>query len=365
MLDPHEPPYRASLDLLLQLRTSDAARERVQLREAHEEERGTYDAHELERARLAHILLLYARPDDLPLLRFLLDQEIAARRSDDFQGAGDTLTILSMLLAEHGDASDTGRFWRAKRANFDCWAGGYDIEFVLTWLTPAEALEQLEEREMLEGYDLEAVQAGLGGWRAALARRHPRSLEAMTPMDGEIWAELFEDMDGLLRYGLANAETPEARARLYARLGRHAEAVSCWREAAAAAEGSWDKISRLTNAVSDAAQIPLPSTAEVLEIDRLRAEIPGWFEVGLGRMATEACYRLAAAVDEPDCGRVLWQLAQGWRQDLESFSLVGLQIALVAGERWGEVHEQEQLREEIVAERARIGREMEALGSEE
>jgi hypothetical protein len=359
VLDLHEPPYRGYLELLDALRVSALAWPRVAYAEAHCEERGTHDAHELERARVAHLLLFDASPRDLSLMRFLLDQEIAARSSDDFQGAGDALTILSLLLLEHGDSSDAWRFWQAKRANFDTWAGGYDLEFVLACLSPQQLEQMLEQRapddlDLLEDYDLEALHAEMGGWRTQMDGRYPRGAEQLTVTDCEIWAELFGDREGLERYGLLGACTPEARACLYRRLERHEDAVACWRAAAARAPSSWDRISLLTHALGDAAKVPLASLDEAAQIDRLRAEVPSWPEVGLGRMATQACYELAAAVDDPACGRALWETAQRWRAELDSFPLAGLRAAREAACRWGTPCEREELTEEIADERARI-----------
>lgn len=362
MLEFDSPPYTSYIRLLESLRESDLQRPKVAYREQREPGRGTHDANGTERARLAHMMLLFAVASDVELVRFLLDAEITARRNDSFQGAGDTLTILSLLLLEFGDsdASDTWRFWLAKRANFDTFAGGYDIEFVFSQLAPRQVLKLVEERapagesEMLERYNLAEIVDGLDDWRVSLAGRHPRSEADLTTNDCEHWAELFGDLAGQERYGLQNAATPEARAHLYRRLGRHADAVAAWRAAADAATSAWDRASRLSSAVSDAAKASLDTLEDVSQLDALRRHIPSWNNVGLGRMSTQACYELAAAVENPDTGRRLWLTAEGWRGELASLSLVGLQAAVSAAEKWGESEDVANLRSAALAEHERI-----------
>ena len=278
-LDLNEAPYRQYVELLETLRASSDARAQVSFREARDEERGTHDANEQDRARLAHVMLLHSTPSDLDLVRFLLDQEIAARRADSFQGAGDTLTILSLLLLEYGDREpdDTWRFWLAKRANFDTVAGGYDIEFVFSQLAPPQVLKLVEARapagelDMLERYDTAEIVGGLHEWRAAVTARYPRTQADLTPYDCENWAELFGDQAGLERFGLQNAPTPEARAYHFRRLGRYSAAVVEWREAAAGTTDAWDRASLLQRAVSDAAKVPLDNAercSSVLDLVR-------------------------------------------------------------------------------------------------
>ncbi len=361
MIDLEQQPYRHSVELLSALRESDGPRDRVTFEEVRTEVRGTHDRSGPERARLAHVLLLEGTPEDVEIARFLLRQEVTARRRDSFQGAGDPLAILSMLLVQWGqpDSDDTWLFWTAKTANFDTFAGGYDIEFVFAQLEPNDVLQVIREHgssedlEMLAKYDTAEILRSLPEWRVSLATRYPRTVEDMDSRDCEAWADLFGDVAGVERFGLQNAETPDARARLYRRLERYDAAVREWRSAAAAAESSWDRVSRLGNALTDAARVPMPMSAEVDAIDALRSEIPSWNEVGLGRMTTQACYELAAALDGEE-GPRLWRIAEGWRRGLTSFSLVGLRAALAAAHEWGSDAEVATLQSEIDAEHQRI-----------
>jgi hypothetical protein len=149
-------------------------------------------------------------------------------------------------------------------------------------------------------------------------------------------------------------ETSQDRAYLCRRLERFDAAVDHWRLAANDATTDWDRASMLQRLIADAARVPLSVLEEVAQLDVLRDHIPEWNGIGLGRIATQSCYELAAATTDSAAGRVIWEVAERWRQELSSFTLVGLQAAVEAAEKWGEPHEQEELREAARAERARI-----------
>jgi cytochrome c2 len=362
MLDLTQPPYRATVDLLHALRDDPDLRPLVAYDEAHEPRRGTHDRNQPERLRLAHILQVAAVADDVGLVRFALDEEITARQRDSFQGCGDALRILSLLLLEHGggDLEDTWRFWRAKTANFDTFAGGYDIEFVVAQTDPEAVVQLVTERDpgklgALQRYDLAQVRQDVEAWRTRLRARHyPRSLAAFTNPHARVWAEDFGDdaaLEGLL---MAEATTAEDRARAFQQLGKHGEALLAWREAAAAATTAWDRAARLRDAMQSAAKGPVATLAEAEELDGLRSQIDNWHGLGLGRQCTQACHELAAAVDDPQVGPRLWRMAERWRSDLVSYTLVGLQAGVAAAKRWGTASERADLERAAHAEHVRI-----------
>lgn len=220
MLDLTASPYREVVALLAALRAPDADLSPVCCAPAHSPERGIWDPNERRRRQVAHLLLLDATEADLGLIRKLMDEEIAAHCGDSFQGATEALSILSLLLLEHGDASDTWRFWEAKSANFDTWAGGYDYEFVQAWLSTPELLALAAERgdDWDQGNiacrELNRDEQRWSGWREALDRRFARSLATMGSREAERWARLFEDRAGVERLGLLTATGPVERARI-------------------------------------------------------------------------------------------------------------------------------------------------------
>ena len=361
MFDLSQAPYRDYKQALNALRSGTQERARFGHQSAHTPERATHDANELERERLAHMLLLFGVASDVGLIRFLLDAEICARCTDSFQGAGDTLSILSLLLVELGDGepADLLRFWRAKRANFDTNAGGYDIEFLFCQYTPERVFELLAEQDpqaqqdLMARYDPREILEDLPRWRRSLTRRYPRRVEQLADY-AEDWAETFGDPDAQLNFGLQNAQTPDERARLYQRLQRHPEALREWRLVAEEADSAWDQASALRSAMECAAQAGIETTTEARALDDLRHQIPNWNGLGLGRMSTQACYALAATARSTQTGGSLWATARSWHADLDSFTLVGLKTALQAAELWGSTRDQQALQAAHDAEHTRI-----------
>lgn len=220
MLDLTASPYREVVALLAALREPEPDLSPVRRAPSTDRWGLPIDTHELRRGQVAHLLLLDSSAADLALIRFMIDEEIEARRNENHQDATGALTILSLLLLEHGDASDTWRFWEAKSANFDTWAGGYDYEFVQAWLSTPELLALAAERgddwdqETLAGREQDRDEQRWAGWREALDRRFARSLATMGSREAERWARLFEDRAGVERLGLLNATGPAERARI-------------------------------------------------------------------------------------------------------------------------------------------------------
>jgi hypothetical protein len=71
------------------------------------------------------------RPDDLPLLRFLLRQQTTYYREAVRGGLAPDLTLAGFLLAEHRRVEDLWLHWAAKNVSFDT-ALGYHLYHLLT-----------------------------------------------------------------------------------------------------------------------------------------------------------------------------------------------------------------------------------------
>ncbi|MEZ4224789.1 MAG: hypothetical protein R3B13_27805 [Polyangiaceae bacterium] len=365
MLDLHAPPYADYAQRLDRLRRDPTSWTSLGFA-ASGDEPGV-DVHELDRWRVVHLLHLSATPADRDLIRYLLDQEILAR-VHCAEGAGDPLSMLSTLLLEFGDEGDAARFWRAKTANFDTSAGGYDIEFIVARLdgddvatrvasadiAAALAAMGTDDLDALERYDWAQIRDDLPGWRSSLDRRYSRKAPE-DPQACEAWAELFGDSAGVLHHGLAAANSELDRAYVYRRVGQHAQAARRFREAAGSAADAWERTSRLRDALSEATKAGQTDLESARSIDALRAQIESWNEVGLGRMSTEAVFEQAAIAEDEATGRALFRLAERWRSELRSFFLVGLEAALRAAQRWGSEADVERIRQALHDERARIG----------
>lgn len=358
MLDLSRAPYRLTLDLIAALRKDPAAWDRVRCTLTHDAGRGTVDENEGRRGQVACLLALCGPRDDADLLRRLLSEEIAARRAASDQGAGETLLALSTLLLECGAADDAVLFWAAKIANFDTWAGGYDLEFVFALGDPEATRRALIARgeaqtTTLQSLDLAELVAELPAWRATLSERVPRDLASLKLAAALEIAEVFEDREAIERLGLAAAGGPADLARLYRRLGQPAVALLHSRAVAAAATTSWDRAAAHVQAVRDAARAQADALVDVEALDALRQEIPSWPRVGLGRHATQVAYELAAVQPAPT-GAAVFARAQLWRAELTGFPLAGLEAASRAAEKWGSPEEQAELGAALLRERAAL-----------
>lgn len=93
-----------------------------------DEKWGTKDTNYLNRMRLAYYLL-YAWIDDEDAIVYLFQEELKDRKSNSFQGIGNTLNVLTSILKQYNnDGRYNGMLEEAKNANYDC-ACGYDKNY--------------------------------------------------------------------------------------------------------------------------------------------------------------------------------------------------------------------------------------------
>ena len=87
MIDLTRPPYARYADLMNEFLASPDGFDALACNLVTERGRGTHDTNQLDRARVTQLLYL-SQPVDDEAVRFLLQQEVLARRNDSFQGAG-------------------------------------------------------------------------------------------------------------------------------------------------------------------------------------------------------------------------------------------------------------------------------------
>ena len=85
------------------------------------------DGNAARRAMVLWALQYDRRAEDLPLVRWLAEQEAWCRREAPFQGLTEETELAGFLLAEHRQVEDVWLHWEIKQANFDTWCG-YDLE---------------------------------------------------------------------------------------------------------------------------------------------------------------------------------------------------------------------------------------------
>ena len=100
----------------------------VQYVEQYDKVWGKSDINYLNRMRLAYYLL-YAHIDDENVVVYLFQEELKDRKSNSFQGIGNTLNVLTSILNEYNVEGKYDRLLNeAKNANFDC-ACGFDRNY--------------------------------------------------------------------------------------------------------------------------------------------------------------------------------------------------------------------------------------------
>jgi len=95
-------------------------------KEGHHETYGTYDIQHTERLRLCYYILYYHKKVPEEILVRLFEEECQNLETNSFQGFGDAIKILTVLLSV--SENHHPELWkRAKNANFDCYCG-YECE---------------------------------------------------------------------------------------------------------------------------------------------------------------------------------------------------------------------------------------------
>lgn len=165
--------------------------------EVVKEEDGQVDRRELDRLQLAWALQYDATPDDAALIRSVFAHEVEWREVAPFQGIGETLEILGILIARDLRVEDVWLLGRAKYANFDCGCGfdvehlaaagvAATIEHVRTSARPAEERDPILARLVGEDGAPFLDDAQLSAW-VALRQRH-----VLTPLAAEsvtVWLD--------------------------------------------------------------------------------------------------------------------------------------------------------------------------------
>jgi hypothetical protein len=311
------------------------------------------DANARPRARVLWALQYDRRPEDLPLVRLLAEQEALCRRHAPFQGLGEETELAGFLLAGYRQLDDVWLQWQIKRANFDTWCG-YDLEHlfaagvsatlalvhdsqhperdaVLERLLDDQGRPSVSEEELASWWrgrpsrfpsdpaeedTLTWVGRALKAGERELARRYLDRWTTGRPRDQETL--------GQLRYTLAE-------------LGAYADAARAQRESIAFARTDWEKASAWQGLAALERQArDYPAAWQALgECRQFLGAVPGWQEVGLGRMHVHELFLLAGAAPA-DLAPAVFAEAHRRAGEVPRLPLVALQAAVEAAERVGD-----------------------------
>lgn len=128
-------------------------------------ERGP-DGEDLNEAARGEVLAAGSTAGDLPLLRFLVEQEALCRAHS--QGLGEQAALAGFLLAEHRRPEDVWRHFALKRANFDAGCM-YDVEHlcaagVQVTVEYVRASDHPDREAVLELLDVDLDEDDLWQW---------------------------------------------------------------------------------------------------------------------------------------------------------------------------------------------------------
>ncbi|MPZ84223.1 MAG: hypothetical protein GEV28_29010 [Actinophytocola sp.] len=264
-----------------------------------------YDGNAVRRALVLWALQYDHGPADLPLLRWLVEQETRCRREAPYQGLGDEAELAGFLLASYREVADVWLHWALKRANFDTWCG-YDEQYLVAagvdvTLELVRAGDHPERDALLERLG-ELDEPDLEKWFEHKRSWFPADKADEDPLTWVDRAEKLGDLAGarsLLRLWATGRERDEAtlsqlRGR-YADLGAYAEAADVQRELVGHVSGASETASaqRSLAGYERRAGRHAAAWAALRACGAALADVAGWREAGLGRFYVEELFSLA------------------------------------------------------------------------
>lgn len=303
---------------------------------AHEHQHA-YDVNRTARFEVLWALQYDRRPQDLALLRFLLQQEITRYRDTVALGLAPDLELAGFLVAEHRQVQDVWLHWQAKNISFDT-ALGYRTHHLLTAgveVTVASVranshpdrdriLREITQARNPDGtprYTDTAVEDWLNDRRT----RFPSDPAAENFKTWANYAAMLGDKDASRRFLLAWAgKQPRTEQTLntlqfhLAQLGFLTEAIEFQMQAVEISEPDWTKASKLLTLAELHRRVDefanawatLRACADAMPND------PYWKDAGLWRHFIRAHFLLVPMAPDPTTARTLFNDGDRYRHDV-------------------------------------------------
>jgi hypothetical protein len=313
------------------------------------------------------------RPEDLPLLRFLLEHEIVRYRETTPFGLAPDLELAGLLVAEHRQLQDIWLHWQAKEINFDT-ALGYRTYYLLTAGVAATIADIQSSthpdrdrilREITQARNRDGTprftDAAVDDWLAAQRTRFPDDPNVESLRTWANHAARLGERDVSRRFILQWADTqPRTEHTLnslqfhLAQLGFLDEAIQVHTEAIAVCDPGWGKASKLLRLVKLHRQADnfagawqaLRDCGEVMPTDRF------WKEAGLWRYFVKEHFLLVPMAPDPDTAQRLLRDGDRHMRGVTRLWMDGvLDAAIEAAEHTGQHRLREHYRQLQVAER--------------
>ncbi len=331
----------------------------------------TYDRNAVRRAKVLWALQYDHGPEDLPLVRWIAEQEARCRHEAPFQGMTEETELAGFLLAEHGELQDVWRHWQIKRANFDTWCG-YDLQYLVAAGVRAtvdfvRASDDAERDGVLERLldgagEPHVSEEELDEWRQHIRQRFstdPNDEDPLTWVERAKLAGEFELARGDLTDWAAGRPRDKATLSVlsyeWADLGDFAAAAEAQRESVAFADTAWDSASawqRLAGLERQAGDAEAAWQA-LVECRKALADVADWQGVGLGRMYVEELFLLTATAPA-DLAPTVFAEADRQAREVPGLPLVVLRAAVDAAESVNDQASAERYRDLRDAEEERI-----------
>ncbi|WP_433090127.1 hypothetical protein ACQP1P_25185 [Dactylosporangium sp. CA-052675] len=338
------------------------------------------DGHDCDGRAARRAMVLWAlqydrRPEDLPLVRWLAEQEALCRREAPLQGLTGETELAGFLLARHRRVQDVWRHWQIKRANFDTWCG-YDVEHLVAAGVRATVRfvrerehpdrDAVLERLLDEDGRPRVSEADVERWWHGERRRFPADPAAEAPLTWVERAKLLGERglarEWLDRWAAGRQRDQDTLRRLrheLADLGAFADAATVQRESLAFADdprdraSAWQSLAGLERRASD----HRAAWEALLECRRALHGVAGWTGVGLGRMYVEELFLLAGAA-EGELAQTVFAEAHRQAPRVAGLPLVVLRAATEAARNVGDQARAKHYRRLRDAEQRRIDREL-------
>jgi hypothetical protein len=331
-----------------------------------------YDEHEVRRASVLWALQYDGRPDDLPLLRWLVEQEARCRREAPVQGLSEAAQLAGVLLAEHRRVEDVWLHWRLKQANFDTWCG-YDSRYLMVagvratvdFVRASGHAQRDAVLECLLGDDGQpwSSEPDQEAWTRGLRAEFPTEPADEDPLTWAARARMVGDralaLDWVDRWSAGRPRTPAMLNMLrhqLAGLGEFAAAAGVQRELLALIEpGGHDRAFALWML----ATLERQAGDHLAAWDALRGcrreldDVDGWRQVGQGRMYVEELFQLAAVADG-ELAATVFAAAERQAPEVPGLPLVVWRAAVATADNVGDSSRAAHYRELRDAEQRRI-----------
>lgn len=329
------------------------------------------DGNAVRRAKVLWALQYDHRPDDLPLVRWLVEQEAWCRREAPFQGLSEETELAGFLLAEHRQMEDVWLHWQIKRANFDTWCG-YDLEYLfaagvratIAFVRDSGHADRDAVLELLlDGEGRSHVsEEGVVEWSRRRRLRFPADPTAEDPLTWVRRAKLAgerelarRELDRWMAGRQRDKATLGQLSYQLADLGAYAEAAGVQRESLVYVDTPWDSASawRVLAGLERRASDHYAAWDALRECRRALDGVSGWPEVGLGRMYVEELFLLVGSA-EGELAEAVFAEADRQARDVPRLPLVVLQAAAEAADKVGDQTRAEHYQKLRDAEQRRI-----------